>query len=113
MAKFRSTRRYAIAGMGNRAEMCLKAGVRDHAEFVEFVAWCDSKPGRMRYYDSLLEADGVAQVNHYRPDELEEMIDVENVDVVIVTSPDFTHAEIVTRALRAGADVVVEKPLTT
>ena len=29
-----------------------------------------------------------------------------------MTTPDFTHADYVVRALQAGADVVVEKPLT-
>ena len=33
-------------------------------------------------------------------------------DVVVVTAPDHAHAELVGRALAAGADVVVEKPLT-
>src|SRR5690625_5252798 len=32
---------------------------------------------------------------------------------VVVTAPDHAHAELVARAMRAGADVVVEKPLTT
>ena len=40
------------------------------------------------------------------------MIRDERLDRVIVTTPDFTHADFVVRALRAGADVVVEKPLT-
>ena len=31
---------------------------------------------------------------------------------MVVTTPDHAHADMVTRALRAGADVVVEKPLT-
>jgi predicted dehydrogenase len=33
-------------------------------------------------------------------------------DRVVITSPDYTHAELIVRALDAGADVVVEKPLT-
>ena len=40
------------------------------------------------------------------------MIAEQSVDVVIVTAPDHAHAELVARALAAGADVVVEKPLT-
>ncbi len=31
---------------------------------------------------------------------------------MIITSPDYTHAELIVRALDAGVDVVVEKPLT-
>jgi len=40
------------------------------------------------------------------------MIDVEQVGTVIVTSPDHTHAELVARAMDAGADVILEKPMT-
>ena len=46
------------------------------------------------------------------PDELERVIEQTRADVVIITSPDFTHADLIVRALSAGADVVVEKPLT-
>lgn len=37
----------------------------------------------------------------------------ERPDVVVVTSPDATHAGYVSAALRSGVDVVVEKPMTT
>ena len=40
------------------------------------------------------------------------MIKENRADRVIITSPDFTHAGLIARALDAGADVVVEKPLT-
>jgi predicted dehydrogenase len=33
-------------------------------------------------------------------------------DVVIVTSPDWTHHDMITRALEAGADAITEKPMT-
>src|SRR5690606_34867155 len=33
-------------------------------------------------------------------------------DRVIVCAPDFRHADLIVRSLDAGADVVVEKPLT-
>jgi predicted dehydrogenase len=41
------------------------------------------------------------------------MIAEQGLAAVVVTSPDWTHAEMTSRALRAGADVVLEKPLTT
>ncbi len=46
------------------------------------------------------------------PDMLEQVIKENRADRVIITSPDFTHAGLIARALDAGADVVVEKPLT-
>ena len=48
----------------------------------------------------------------YTPDQIEKMIAVEAVDVVIITSPDHTHAELTARAMDAGADVVLEKAMT-
>lgn len=107
-------RRYAIAGLGNRAEMYVEAIGGDHAEVAELVAWCEPNPVRAAYYDARCAELGIASdpLPRYEPDALERMIDAERVDVVIVTAPDFTHADIVTRAMRAGADVVVEKPLT-
>lgn len=104
-------RRYAVVGTGHRAEMFVQAGLTEHADVAEFVAWCDPNPARMDYYDRLLT--GAGPLPHYDPADLEQMIQAERVERVIVASPDHTHAEIVSRALRAGADVVVEKPLTT
>ena len=46
------------------------------------------------------------------PDMLEQVIKENRADRVIITSPDFTHAGLIARALDAGVDVVVEKPLT-
>src|SRR4029453_13667535 len=42
----------------------------------------------------------------------EQAIKENRADRVIITSPDFTHAGLIARALDAGADVVVGKPLT-
>src|SRR5699024_11848725 len=106
-------RRYAVVGTGHRAEMFIKAGVRQHREVAQFVAWCDPNPGRMEYYDRLLVEAGQAPVRHYGPADLERMIAEEKVEAVVVAAPDHTHADLVSRSLRAGASVIVEKPLTT
>jgi predicted dehydrogenase len=97
--------------------MYVEAIAGAHADVAELVAWCDPNPGRMSYYDAevgrLRSEDGPAGLPQYGPDGLEAMIAAERVDVVIVTTPDFLHAQLVARAQAAGADVVVEKPLTT
>ena len=103
-------RRYAIVGTGSRAGMYIGAITGDHADVAELVATVDVNPGRLDYYDEVIGER--AHPVHYAPDDLEKAIERERVDRVIVTSPDFTHARYVARALRAGADVVVEKPLT-
>jgi predicted dehydrogenase len=105
-------RRYAVAGTGHRAQMYIDAMIGDHADTAELVAWCEPNPGRTAYYDELVTAAGGSPLPRFEPAQLEEMIHDLRVDVVVVTAPDYTHADLVTRALAAGADVVVEKPLT-
>ncbi|HZL03448.1 MAG TPA: Gfo/Idh/MocA family oxidoreductase [Cellulomonas sp.] len=110
-------RRYAVAGTGARAQMYVEAILGEHADVAELVALLDPNPTRIDYYDALvgerLGLAGPAGLPRYTPDSLERMVTEQRVDVVIITSPDYTHAELVARVLAAGADVVVEKPLTT
>ncbi|GLY32595.1 Gfo/Idh/MocA family oxidoreductase [Kineosporia sp. NBRC 101731] len=103
----RPRRRYAVVGTGHRAGLYIEALRGEHADVGEIVAWCDPNPGRIDYYDEQ------AGLPRYPPGRLEAMVTQCRVDVVIVTTPDLHHAEMVDRALRAGADAVVEKPLTT
>ena len=109
--------RYAVAGTGHRAGMYVTALTGEHSDVGELVAWLDPNPARIDYYDAyvgeVLGTGAPAGLPRYRPEGLEVMIAEQAVDVVVVTSVDRTHAELVDRALRAGADVVVEKPLTT
>ncbi|WP_265520405.1 Gfo/Idh/MocA family protein [Oerskovia flava] len=102
-------RRYAVAGTGHRAQMYVDALQGPHADVGQLVAWCEPNPVRAAYYDALV---GTARPT-YAPADLERMIVDEQVDTVVVTSPDRTHADVVGRAMRAGADVVLEKPMTT
>jgi predicted dehydrogenase len=104
--------RYGLIGTGSRAGMYITALSGRHSDVAELVAWSDSNPGRMDVYERDLTAVGARIPARYAPDRLEEMIRTERLDRVIVTTPDFTHADLVSRALLAGADVVVEKPLT-
>lgn len=110
-------RRFAVAGTGHRAGMYVSAITGEHADVATLVAWLDPNPGRIDYYDAevgrALGQDGPAGLPRYTPEGLEKMIEEQRVDTVVVTSPDHTHADLVARALAAGADVVVEKPLTT
>lgn len=109
--------RYAVLGTGHRAGMYVSAITGDHADVAELVALCDANPGRMAFYDAEVGAalglDGPAGLPQYAPADLERMIAEQRVDVVVVTTPDRLHAECVARVQAAGADAVVEKPLTT
>lgn len=44
--------------------------------------------------------------------DLQKILDDENVDIVIITTPNHTHYSIATMALEAGKNVVVDKPFT-
>lgn len=134
--------RYAIVGTGSRAQMYIDAIIGEHADVAELVAMLDPNRGRLDHYlehiasagrgGSASDASAAAAPRDAEsadaastgatqdatrpvtahPDDLERIIRDERIERVIVTSPDFTHAEYVARALRAGARVVVEKPLT-
>lgn len=92
--------------------MYVGAIIGPYADRAQVVAVCDPNVGRAELWQrDICDAGGKATVHH--PDDLEAMVHDRDLDVVVVTSVDATHADLVTRALRAGADVVVEKPLAT
>jgi predicted dehydrogenase len=108
--------RYAIVGTGHRSQMYVDAITGPHADVAELVALADTNRGRLDYYRAELVARGAPAAAVYDlavdPGGIERLVAEQRVDRVIVTSPDYTHAENISRALLAGADVVVEKPIT-
>jgi predicted dehydrogenase len=107
-------RRYAFVGTGSRVQMYLGALLGTHADAGYPVAFCDTNEVRMAYHDRIVtEALPGTTVPHYAAEDFDSMVQRERPDVVVVTSPDATHAGYVSRALRLGMDVVVEKPMTT
>ncbi len=103
-------KRYAVVGTGSRAGMYVDAMLGPHADVAVPVAWCDTNESRMAAYDDRVRPHGHTP-RHFHPDDLDDLLT--EVDAVVVTSPDHTHANVVTTALDAGVDVVCEKPLTT
>lgn len=103
--------RYAIVGTGGRAYLYLQALTGAHTAAGELVALCDANPGRLARA-ARVAADAGRQVATYAADGFARMLDEAAVDRVIVTSPDYTHADYITAALQAGRDVVTEKPIT-
>ena len=109
----RKRTRLVLVGTGSRAEMYVRAALGDHASSAELVAISDTNPGRVEYYlDLAEELSAETDVAQFRPEELTQFIRNNGIDRVIVTTPDYTHADYIVEALEAGADVVVEKPLT-
>src|SRR6476619_5472976 len=104
--------RYALVGAGHRAQMYIGAVAEKYSGQTELVAWSDTNPGRLDYYDEYLSDRSTTVPVRYDPSRIAAMITEQNVDIVMVTSPDYTHAAVIVACLRAGADVIVEKPLT-
>lgn len=104
--------RYAVVGAGHRSQMYVDAIAGTYADHAELVAVCEPNPVRAARAVERAVAAGVASPSTWHPDRLEEMIRTERVDRVIITARDDLHAPLIVRALEAGVDVVVEKPLT-
>ena len=104
-------RRYAIVGLGGRSYLYLLALVGNHRQDGELVGVCESNPGRLARAASIAARRGV-ECPAYEASEFERMLATAAPDAVIVTSPDYTHADYIVRALRGGCDVLTEKPLT-
>lgn len=106
------TTRYALVGAGHRAQMYVDAIAVDYRDRADLVAICEPNPTRAQYYVDRFAGHGLAAPSTWQPDQLEEMIRTERIERVIVTARDDLHAELIVRSMDAGADVVVEKPLT-
>lgn len=103
---------YVLIGTGNRCEMYLTAIFGEHSDVAELVALADTNQGRIEYYQDVVEQTFGEKVGSFDPQDLAKVIRERHIDRVIITSPDYTHAELICTALYAGADVIVEKPLT-
>jgi predicted dehydrogenase len=109
-----SKRRYVVVGTGHRVQMYLDAMAGDHRDDADLVGLVEPNPGRLQFHMDRLSKAGldVNGVITGRPDALERILSETGADRVIITSPDYTHAELIVRSLDARVDVVVEKPLT-
>jgi predicted dehydrogenase len=109
-----SKRRYVVVGTGHRVQMYLDAMAGDHRDDAEVVGLVEPNPGRLATHLKWLSQAGldVDGVFTGPSDVLERILSETRADRVIITSPDYTHADLIVRSLDAGVDVVVEKPLT-
>ncbi|MGY6497021.1 MAG: Gfo/Idh/MocA family protein [Microcella sp.] len=105
--------RYALIGAGSRAQMYISALAGLHSDRGELVAWGDTNPGRLDVaFERSMAPHGAERPHRFDPAALADAITEHRIDRVIITTPDVTHADYICTALEAGADVIVEKPLT-
>jgi len=100
-------RRFAIAGASVRAlQMFIKPMVSIFSDSVELVGMFDPSRVRMDYMNTRVPQP----VPTFQ--DFDEMMSQVSPDVVIVTTIDKAHHEYVISSLRAGVDVLCEKPMT-
>ena len=101
-------RRYALVGTGHRGSTMwgrdLLQGWRDS---LELVALCDINPLRAERARNIIGSNAPIYTS------IEETMAAAKPELVIVTTRDSTHDDIIVAALEGGADVITEKPMTT
>jgi predicted dehydrogenase len=94
----------ACVGVGNMGTSDLRAFMRD--ERVRIVALADVDQGHLSRGLELAKLNAASGVRDYR-----EIIDRQDIDAVMIATPDHWHALITVAAARAGKDIYCEKPL--
>lgn len=102
----------AIVGCGSRHAMFRDSVSEDYSEKHEIVAMCDSNPHRLNIAAQAAAKQGTNGVATYDASAFDQMIEEQKPDTVVVTTPDFLHADYIVRAFEAGCDVICEKPMT-
>lgn len=94
----------AIVGIGGIGKLHGKQMVESGG--IDLVALCDSGSHAMEI--SNREFPGVPLY-----DSIEQLFDAHSIDLVTIATPHYLHAPLAITALKAGANVVVEKPMAT
>ena len=103
--------RTAIVGTGNRAQLFTEGLAK--RDGYDVVALCDPNSVRMAFHNRMLLAAGRRTAHQWPPARFDEMLRVERIELLVVTSVDATHDRYIESALRAGVRVISEKPMTT
>ncbi len=96
--------RIGIIGVGQRGGAYIK--LARSTPRVELVALCDTDACRL--HDFAMAYDCAAVPQFTEPDV---MFRVSELDAVVITVPDYLHAEVAVTALRHGMHIMLEKPM--
>jgi len=107
-----SVTRYALIGTGARSQMYLAAMAGTHSDVARLELWADTNPGRIAWSAHHFDRAGVPAPEVVDPARFAAEVEARGISKVVITTPDFTHAALAVAALDAGADVIIEKPLT-
>ncbi|HOJ31599.1 MAG TPA: Gfo/Idh/MocA family oxidoreductase [bacterium] len=93
-----------IVGTGDRGTSFVKAA--EHIPEMKIEAVVDTNPIRM---------EAVIKHHHYPPvktfNNLDDLLDARIVDVIFITTPDWTHSDLIIKCLEKGYHVFCDKPL--
>ena len=103
--------KYAIVGTGSRHKMFRGAVAETYADRNALVGLCDINEKRLALSAGAVPAEGNG-VATYRAEDFPQMLSEQKPDTVIVTVPDYLHHDYIVEAMRAGSDVMTEKPMT-
>lgn len=99
--------RVMLVGVGIRGTSFWgKRLVEDYGDALEFVALCDTNPGRLEYAKQFMG------VSCPVGEDFEALVKANKPDLIIVTTTDATHHHYIVKGLDMGIDVLTEKPLT-
>ncbi|HYC69841.1 MAG TPA: Gfo/Idh/MocA family oxidoreductase [Opitutaceae bacterium] len=106
--------RFAYVGTGGRVRMFLDPVAGRFRAEAAIVGLCDSSLVRAGFHRDRLKAKfGYADVPAYAAADFGRMLRETRPDTVVVCTVDSEHHRYIVEALRAGCDVVTEKPMTT
>lgn len=103
--------KYAIVGTGSRHKMFRQAVAETYGRDNSLVGLCDINEHRLAISAAAVSAKGNG-IATYQAEQFQEMIHEQKPDTVIVTVPDYLHHEYIVEAMRAGCNVMTEKPMT-
>ena len=105
-------KKFAIVGAGGRHQMYRRAITETYPDSNRLVALCDTNEKRLALSVSEAPPQPGNGIATYDASEFDRMIAEQQPDTVIVTVPDYLHHEYIVRALKAGRNVMTEKPMT-
>ncbi len=105
MAKFN----FGVIGTGARSGSLTSTLMRDKEKRGDVVALCDIRPEALDHYEKIVQSHLGHGTKHYS--DSRQLIMDPNVDVVIISTPDYLHHMMAVDAFNAGKHVFLEKPV--
>lgn len=105
--------KYAIVGTGARHQMFRRAITETYGHQNALVGLCDTNDRRLALSAAAVPDQRGNGIPTYKAPQFLQMLEEQKPDKVVVTVPDHLHHEYIVAAMRAGCDVITEKPMTT